>query len=62
VLNVVITLVYSVVLLFFMIYPAMKITEIVYKKFPFPHKYYNFVTILITVFLSLTVGVFLKFI
>jgi len=60
--DIVITLVYSIVMLLFMIYPSIKITDILYEKFNFSKKYYNITMVFLTIFFSLFVGIFLKFV
>ncbi len=59
--DLVLTLVFSIVMLFFMIYPAMKITEWIDKRYPIPAGYYNAVMISVVVLLSLMIGVFLRY-
>ena len=59
--DLVLTLVFSIVMLLFMIFPAIKIAEWLNKKFSFPKKWYNILTFLLTVLLSLLVGIFLRF-
>ncbi len=59
--DIVLTLVFSIVMLFFMIYPAMKITEWIDARRPIPEKFYNAVTITIVILLSLAIGVFLRY-
>lgn len=60
-LNIVLILVFSVVMLVFMAYPAMKIVEGVEKIIPIPQKWHNLALILTTVFLSLLIGLFLRY-
>ncbi len=60
-LDVVLTLVFSIVMLFFMIFPAMKIVEWIDSRHPIPEKLYTPLTIVIVILLSLSIGVFLKF-
>lgn len=55
--NVVLILVFSSVLLVFMIYPSMKIVEFLETKMEISDKMYNVLTVVITVILSLVVGV-----
>lgn len=55
--NVVLILVFSSVLLVFMIYPSMKIVEFLETKMEVSDKMYNVLTVVITVILSLVVGV-----
>ena len=59
--NIVITLVFSVVMLVFMAFPAMKIVEWIKTQTKFSTKIYDILQILLTVVLSLLVGLFLKF-
>ena len=59
--NVVLTLVFSIVMLFFMIFPAMKIVEWIDSRYPVPERFYNLLTIIIVLLLSLCIGVFLKY-
>ena len=60
-LNLVLTLVFSVVMLVFMAYPAMKIVEGLEKFIPMPNKWRNLTVVLVTILLSLLIGLFLKF-
>jgi len=59
--DMVLTLVFSIVMLFFMIYPAMKITEWVDAKIGIPERWYKPTMLLMVVVLSLFIGVFLKY-
>jgi len=59
--NIVLTLTFSIVLLFFMIFPAMKITEWIDSKFVLPQKLYTPIMLLIVLFLSIAIGLFLKY-
>jgi len=59
--DIVVFLVFSIVMLLFMAYPAIKITEVLEKKFEIIKKAKNFIILLITIILSLIVGAFLKF-
>lgn len=54
--DIVISLVFSSVLLVFMIYPAIKIVEYLEGKMTISDKMYNVLTIVITVILALIVG------
>jgi len=56
-----ITLVFSVVMLMFMAFPAMKIVEWLDSQFTIPEKWYNPLLISTTIFLSLCIGLFLQF-
>ena len=60
-LNIVLTLVFSIVMLVFMIFPAMKITEWIDSKVAFPEKWYNPLMFFITLLLALSIGIFLRF-
>ena len=60
-LDIVLTLVFSVVMLMFMAFPAMKIVEWVDSKMTIPEKWYNPILILTTIALSLCIGLFLRF-
>ena len=60
-LNIVLTLVFSVVMLVFMAFPAIKIVDSIEKITPLSEKLHNILLILITIVLSLVVGLFLKF-
>jgi len=42
-LDILLTLTFSIVMLFFMIFPAMKITEWINSKYQIPEKLYTFV-------------------
>lgn len=57
----VITLVFSIVMLIFMIFPAMKIVEWIEKRINVPEKWHNPLLLSMTAFLSLIIGLFLKF-
>ncbi len=59
--DLVLTLVFSIVMLFFMIYPAMKITEWIDKRYPIPQKFYTAVMVSVVILLSLMIGVFLRY-
>ncbi len=54
--EIVMTLAFSVVLLVFMIYPAMKIVEFLETKIEISDKMYNISTVVLTIVLSLFVG------
>ena len=59
--DIVLTLVFSVVMLMFMAFPAMKIVEWVDAKIDIPEKWYNPILISTTIFLSLCIGIFIRF-
>jgi len=60
-LEIVLTLVFSIVMLVFMAFPAMKIVEGLEKVFDIPEKWHNLLLILATVGLSLLIGLYLQF-
>ena len=60
--NIIMTLVFSSVLLVFMIYPAIKIVEFFETKMTITNKMYNVLTVVITIVLSLIIGAGLYFI
>jgi hypothetical protein len=60
-LNLILTLVFSIVMLVFMAFPAMKIVEWVETKVTLTDTWHNILQIIITIFLSLLVGLFLRF-
>ena len=55
------TLVSSVVMLMFMAFPAMKMVEWVASKKELSQKVQNVLTVLVTILLSLMVGIFLNY-
>jgi len=59
-LDIILTLVFSVVMLIFMIFPAMKIAEWIESKKEIPAKWHNPLLMTIVVSLSLFIGLFLK--
>lgn len=59
--EIIMTLVFSSVLLVFMIYPAMKIVEFLETKMPVSDKMYNILTVVLTILLSLIIGTGLYF-
>ena len=58
--DLVLTLVFSIVMLVFMAFPAMKISDWLQAKMAFSDNTHNIVQILLTVCLSLCIGLFLK--
>ena len=60
--EIVLTLVFSIVLLLIMFYPAIKIVEFIEKKRALSQKAYMRLTLLITIILSLIVGTALSFV
>lgn len=59
--NIVLTLVFSIVMLFFMLFPAMKIVEWLDSRLSIPQKLHTPLTIIVVILLSLSIGVFLKY-
>ena len=59
--EIVITLVFSLVMLVFMAFPSMKIVDFIEKKVKLSETAHNILLIGITIVLSLLIGVFLKF-
>jgi len=59
--NIILTLTFSIVVLFFMLFPAIKITEWLDNHYNIPQKLYTPVTIFIDLFLSISVGIFLNY-
>jgi len=60
-LNILLILVFSIVMLFFMFYPAMKTVEFIAIKYNITEKQQTILTIVFTIFYSLCIGIFLKF-
>jgi len=60
-LDLILTLVFSIVMLVFMAFPAMKIVEWIKTKVTLTDTWHNILQIIITIFLSLLVGLFLRF-
>ncbi|MCK4441974.1 MAG: hypothetical protein KAU90_08195 [Sulfurovaceae bacterium] len=58
--SIVITLIFSVVMLVFMAFPAIKIVEWIDKYKELSPKTHNILTIIITILLSLIIGLFLQ--
>ncbi len=59
--DIVITLVFSIVMLLFMAFPAMKIVEWLRTKSSWSEQTYTILQLLFTVLLSLAIGIFLKY-
>ena len=59
--QIVMTLIFSVVMLVFMGFPAIKIVEWLAQRVELTQKRQNFLIIVITIFLSLMIGLFLQF-
>ncbi len=60
-LNIVLTLVFSIVMLVFMAFPAMKIVEFIETKITLSETMHNVMLIGTTIFFSLLIGLFLRF-
>ena len=59
--DIVIILVFSVAMLVFMAFPAMKIIEWIKPKLNLTEKVANILQLILTILLSLLIGLFLKF-
>ncbi len=59
--DIALTLVFSVVMLVFMAFPAMKIVDFIETKITLSETVHNVLLIGITILLSLLIGLFLKF-
>ena len=59
--NIVLTLVFSIVMLFFMVFPAMKISEFLVKKSIIQSSKQNIFVVIIDIILALFIGIFLKY-
>jgi hypothetical protein len=59
--DIVITLIFSVAMLVFMAFPAMKIVNFLETKFTMSEKTSNILQVVITILLSVIIGLFLKF-
>ncbi len=59
--DLVLTLVFSIVMLLFMAFPAMKIVEWIEKKREIPETWHNILLFGMVILLSLFVGLFLRF-
>ena len=57
----VLILVFSLIMLIFMVYPAIKITQFIFKNFDISQKYFKPVMFTIVLILSLFIGLFLKY-
>ena len=60
-LDIVLTLVFSLVMLVFMAFPAMKITEWIESKTNIDTKWHNILMFSIIILLSFAIGLFLRF-
>ncbi len=60
-LNIVLVLVFSIVMLLFMAYPSMKIADWLEAHHITPPSWHRWLVILLTILLSLMIGLFLKY-
>ena len=59
--DIVVTLVFAIVMLLFMAFPAIKIVEFLEQKLHLNQRAKNIFIIAVTIFLSLLVGLFLRY-
>ncbi len=59
--DIVVTLVFAIVMLLFMAFPAIKIVEFLEPKLHLSQRGKNILIIFVTIFLSLLVGLFLRY-
>ena len=59
--DIVLTLVFSVVMLLFMSYPAMRVSEWMEERFHLDPKRHSWRVVALTAFFSLLIGLFLRF-
>ena len=59
--DIVVTLVFAIVMLLFMAFPAMKIVEFLEPKFNLSDRGKNVLIIIVTILLSLLIGLFLRY-
>jgi len=59
--DIVLTLVFSIVMLLFMSVPAMKITTMIERRWSLPDRWHMPMVLLWTVIFSLAIGIFLRF-
>jgi len=59
--DIVLTLVFSIVMLVFVAFPSMKIIEWIEDKFDVPAKWHNPLLLSMTILLALMIGLFLQF-
>ncbi len=59
--DIILTLVFSIVMLFFMFFPALKISEFLVRKSFISSSKQNYLVVLIDLLLSLLIGIFLKY-
>jgi len=60
-LDIVLTLVFSIVMLIFMAFPAMKVTDWLEDTFGIDIKWHNLIMFSLIILFSLSIGIFLKF-
>lgn len=59
--DLIITMAFSIVMLIFMLFPAMKISEYIASKKEIAQRTKDILTMIFTVILSLLIGLFLKY-
>ncbi|WP_457607493.1 hypothetical protein [Nitratifractor sp.] len=59
--DLVLTLVFSVVMLLFMSYPAMRVSEWLQEKAGMKEKWHTLTVISLTILFSLAIGIFLRY-
>jgi len=59
--NIVLTLVFSIVMLLFMSYPAMRVSEWLEERFGLDPKHHALRVISLTILFSLLIGIFLRY-
>ncbi|MFK5976382.1 MAG: hypothetical protein QM493_07735 [Sulfurovum sp.] len=59
--DIVLTLTFSIVMLFFLVFPAMKSVEFIETHIDVPNKWHTPLLLFIIIFFSLLIGLFLRF-
>jgi len=60
-LNIILVLVFSIVMLFFMSYPAMKVVDWLEAREISPSSWHKWLVLLFTILFSLLIGLFLRY-
>ena len=60
-LNIILVLVFSIVMLFFMSYPAMKVVDWLESRKISPPSWHKWLVLLFTILFSLLIGLFLRY-
>jgi len=60
-LNIILVLVFSIVMLFFMSYPAMKVVDWLESRKISPSSWHKWLVLLFTILFSLLIGLFLRY-